>query len=60
MNYRIEKVKHYGSCNFCQKGELTKTKIGLKYPYKKVYVIVGNSLEIRICKKCLTALGRIK
>jgi len=59
INYRIEKVKDYGSCNFCTKGVLTKSEIGLKFPYKKVFVICGNQLEIRICKDCLNLFKKI-
>jgi len=58
INYRIEKASIYGGCNFCEKGQLA--KIGLKYPYKKVFVILGNQLEIRVCKECLKLFKKIK
>jgi len=59
INYRIEKVKDYRSCNFCTRGVLAKSKIALKFPYKKVFVIYGNHLEIRICKDCLNLIKKI-
>lgn len=58
MQYRIEKTS-YGSCLFCKRGELSKSKQWLKYPYKKIFVICGNSLEIRLCKQCLDEVKRI-
>jgi hypothetical protein len=60
MQYRIELASKYGGCNFCCKGELSKDGMRLKYPYKKVYVIYGNQLEIRVCPECLTQLKGVR
>ena len=48
----------YCSCNFCDKGELKKSGIGLIYPYEYVFEFQreGNGLRPSICKDCLDEL----
>lgn len=61
MQYRIENIKSSGgSCNGCKRGILLKNGKGLKYPYKKVYILLLNQLEIRLCKSCLNEIRKIK
>jgi hypothetical protein len=49
-------INEVGSCNFCNEGKLNKNGTNLIYPYNKVYLIRGNSIDIRICEKCLKML----
>lgn len=55
-----ENVKEVGSCNFCTRGMLEKIKFGVIYPYKKVFVLRGNSLVVTICEECLKILKKFK
>lgn len=44
-----------GSCNFCDKGELSIGGMSLIYPYKKVYSIYsgsGGGIKARVCESC--------
>ena len=45
-NLRIHKdyVRHAGSCSFC------------KRPHEVVYVVSGNTNQVRFCNSCLTFL----
>ena len=52
------KVKEVGSCNFCTRVKYIHPN-KLLYPYKKVYIISGVTIEIRICAKCLDELKKI-
>jgi len=60
MTIYHKNIKDAGACNFCQRAELTKKKIGLKYPYKKVYCIMGNSILICICQNCMNEIKGFK
>jgi hypothetical protein len=40
-----EERKDLGSCNFCDKRD-----------YRKVYEISGNTIRVRMCRKCLEEL----
>ena len=53
-------LKSEGACNFCSEGELTKNGQGLKYPYRTVFVISGNTLKFCICSKCLAIIKKAK
>lgn len=61
------KVKKYSvrkdvtSCNFCNKGELSESKMSLVYPYENVVVFGrenGNGLVASICEECLDELHK--
>ena len=56
IDIRIGNVKHDGACNYCLRGELNKTKDGLSYPYKKVYLLYGINILSVICEKCLNKI----
>ena len=47
-----------GPCNFCNKGELTKSGDRLKYPYKEVtnFSKEGSGLSANICDDCMEEL----
>jgi hypothetical protein len=47
-----------GTCNFCDKGELSKNQTGLVYPYEEVICFYG-TLEVRMCKTCFEKLKSI-
>ena len=59
-----QKIKIVGSCNFCNRGTLLDSddtnKMEMVYPYSVVYVLRGssptNTMEVRICRKCLLEL----
>ena len=56
-----EDVSKVGSCNFCQRGEINNCETcgtTMVYPYRKVYVLLGNCMEVRICADCLKELKR--
>ena len=57
-----EDIKNFGACNFCSSGILVKenAQVGLKYPYRKVFVLTGNSLSVNICGECLKIIKKIK
>lgn len=61
-NLRItkESIREAGTCVFCQRGELQKSKVGLKYPYRTVYVLRGNTLVVAICEECIKIIQKIK
>lgn len=60
ININIGTVNRDGACNYCNRGELCKTMTGLKYPYKKVYILSGNYISTVICEECLKKLKEIK
>ncbi len=47
------------SCSFCDKGELNSSGMGLKYPYKEVYLIKreGSGAMVHICDDCLKEMN---
>jgi hypothetical protein len=52
-------TKDNSSCNFCDKGELSKYHTSLKYPYDIVFTFKrdnGNGLMATICQECLEEL----
>jgi hypothetical protein len=59
MKVEIENMKDFHtSCNFCNKGELSRRGIQLLYPYEFVYTFQreGNGLKATICEECLKEL----
>jgi hypothetical protein len=46
------------NCNFCDKGKLKESGIGLLYPYKTVFTLKreGSGLKASICKDCMDEL----
>ena len=52
--------KDYTSCNFCNRGELSKARVGLVYPYNEVITICreGGGIKISICEECLNELNK--
>lgn len=51
--------KDYTSCNFCDRGELSKSKMGLVYPYEEVVTVCresGRGMKMAICQECLSEL----
>ena len=47
------------SCNFCDKGELSKSQRGLVYPYAHVVMFrrESNGIQVCICYDCLNELN---
>lgn len=56
---KIERSTIYsaGSCNFCDKGELTAGGYGLHYPYQHVFNLSGRAIAVRVCDNCLQELN---
>ena len=52
-------VRDLGSCNFCDKGRLSGSVMGLDYPYKEVTQFEasdGGGMRVRICEDCAIEL----
>lgn len=49
-----------GSCNFCNKGEISISKTSLIYPYNDIVEIQGTNSSVRFCKECFEKLQIIK
>jgi len=48
-----------GSCNFCDKSQMTPTGTDLNYPYKMVSTLQnerGGGLKVSICDECVEEL----
>ena len=60
LSFGSGKVKEVGSCNFCTRGEFVSgASAVMKYPYKKVYILSGTTIEVRICAECLDKLKKL-
>jgi len=55
-----ELTNNSGSCCFCCRGKLLKSRIGLKFPYRLIYVLRGNSIAITICEECIKIIKQFK
>ena len=54
---RIEKRSLVdGTCNFCNRSKVSKTGVGLEYPYNIVTNVEGNNSSVRFCDDCLKEL----
>lgn len=53
----LKDVNKAGSCNYCDKGELSVGNT-LNYPYTEVIVVRGNHIETRFCKECFEKLTK--
>lgn len=45
-------VAKEGGCNYCDRGELSLGGSNLIYPYEKVIVVQGTSIQSRFCVEC--------
>lgn len=48
-----------GSCNFCSKGELNHSGMGLIYPYDYILDLKGDAISVRICEECFEKLKTV-
>lgn len=61
MDWTERAVVGAGSCNFCERGQQVEDCPGVViYPYENVIEIFGNSLTVRICRKCLDEIKKIR
>jgi hypothetical protein len=42
-----------GSCNYCDRGEMSHNPLKMIYPYKEVITIEGRSVVTKMCDKCV-------
>ena len=50
----IDKLEVFGNgaCSECQRGKLSKSGLGLEYPYKYTYHITIGQQQFRLCEEC--------
>jgi hypothetical protein len=54
MNFKkINNIIDEGSCNFCNKGKITKDGNKLIFPYDKVILLEGKKISVVFCEECL-------
>jgi len=58
MKVEIEKVRHVGTCNYCD-GVLDKNGKTRVYDYTEVFVITGKGIRTKHCKTCMDELTGI-
>ena len=56
---KVTKINARGnSCNFCDRGTLSKVNVSLIFPYDMVYQVEAEKgLKVRFCPDCLIKLG---
>ena len=60
MEINIVKVRHEGSCNYCDKSIMRADGMGLEYPYDKVVEVKGYGIKTRFCFECFRQLASFK
>lgn len=52
MRIYSDEATHAGGCNFCFRYSIDTHR----YPYRKVIILEGDSIQIRLCNDCLLEL----
>ena len=60
MKIHIKERQEVGSCNYCDKGVISLSGMGLNYPYDEVIEVKGIQTSTRFCFECFKKLNNFK
>jgi len=63
MKFKKRNVKgafSNGSCSECNKGCLSKNKLGLDFPYDKIIEVEVGNMVFRLCEECFNKLMSVR